>query len=96
MAKQVGIPYIPEFYPDIFYDESGKLMPLRTSGRVPIDSVQEKVRQIIVEDNVLSKSGKCVKLGLEGRKFSCDFHSDLPHPIEPLREVRRAIENHSI
>jgi UPF0271 protein len=92
MAKEMGISYIPEFYPDIFYDESGKLMPLLTSGRVPLDAVQEKVRRIISEDIVESKSSKDVKLGLQGRNFSCCIHSDLPHPVETLREVRKAIE----
>lgn len=28
MAAEMGIPYIPEFYPDIYYNEEGKLMSI--------------------------------------------------------------------
>jgi UPF0271 protein len=93
MARQMGVSYVPEFYPDLFYNEEGKLMPILTSGRVPLETIEEKVRMMIKNDIVVSKSGKDLKLGLEGREFSCCIHSDLPHPVETLMQVRKAIES---
>lgn len=83
-AKKMGVSYVPEFYPDIFYDEAGALVPLMTSGRVPLKTIEEKVRRITAEDIVVSKSGKEVRLGLEGRQFSCCIHSDLPRETTPM------------
>lgn len=50
----------------------------RRDGRVPLEDMQPKVEMVIREDAVMSKSGKAVKMNLEGREFSCCIHSDLP------------------
>ncbi|EXJ77077.1 hypothetical protein A1O3_10235 [Capronia epimyces CBS 606.96] len=78
MAAKFGVPFIPEFYPDLHYDTAGGLVPLLTSSRVPIDTIKEKVEKLINQDIVLTQENEPVRIGLEGRSFSCCIHSDLP------------------
>lgn len=78
-AKAKGVPYIPEFYPDVHYNEQGKLMSILRDGRVALGDIAPKVQMAVQQDEVVAKTtGEAVKLGLEGREFSCCVHSDLP------------------
>ncbi|KAJ9137899.1 hypothetical protein NKR23_g8794 [Pleurostoma richardsiae] len=93
MATAMSIPYIPEFFPDIVYNENGKLMSILTSGGINLDDVQSKVERIITRNEVITKTTVgAIKMSFEGRAFSCCIHSDLPHPVETLQAVRRAIK----
>jgi len=92
MATEMEIPFIPEFYPDLNYNEKGQLMSIVTDGRVRLDEVQPKVEKMIKENMVIAKTTKSpIKLPFKGGRFSCCIHSDLPHPIETLNATRAAI-----
>ncbi|KAH8172501.1 lamB/YcsF family protein [Sarocladium implicatum] len=82
-AQAMGIKYIPEFYPDVHYNEEAKLMSILRDGRVPLTDIAPKVKLAVKDDQVLAKpTGEAVGLGLRGREFSCCVHSDLPRKFD--------------
>jgi UPF0271 protein len=84
-AKAMGMKYIPEFYPDVHYNEEARLMSILRDGRVPLGDIAPKVKLAVKDDQVVAKTtGEAVKLGLEGREFSCCVHSDLPRKFHPF------------
>lgn len=86
LCQKFGIEFIPEFFPDLWYDEEGQTVPILTAGRVPHGDIKEKMSKVIKEDTVVSVRGSLATVPFNGRPFTCCIHSDLPGRI-PVSKI---------
>jgi len=92
LAKKHGVEFIPEFFPDLWYDDFGQTVPILTAGRVPNADIKPKMDKVIATGNVISIKGKEATVPLAGRGFTCCVHSDLPGAFENMKAVRAAVD----
>lgn len=90
ICTEMGVEFVPEFYPDIDYDKNGKLVPFAQSKKPTSDEIGERIRRAGT-DVALSNSGDMVTLGLGGKPFSVCLHSDREGVLANVAAARLAV-----
>ncbi|KAI1771002.1 LamB/YcsF [Hypoxylon cercidicola] len=90
-CRQIGLKLIPEFYPDIDYNEKGELIPVAESVPATPELIDTRVSAFATTGTTRANNGDMVKLPGNRRGFSICIHSDLPGALENAVAARKAI-----
>jgi UPF0271 protein len=82
-----GIPYVPEFYADLDYNDEGRNIITREHHPVDPADAAGRVRLAISDGRTRAVSGKMVSVVAE----SICVHSDTPNAVAIARAVREAV-----
>lgn len=85
-----GLQFVPEFFADLDYDESGKLLITREHSALDPQAVAKKALRAVEEGVVVSTSGKDVPVKAQ----TICIHSDTPNVTEIAKAVRDALGSH--
>ncbi|CAO1622272.1 unnamed protein product [Parajaminaea phylloscopi] len=88
-----GVAFVPEVFVDIEYTPEGALIPPAKSKHIdPAESAARAVSPFL-EGTILAQSSSTpASMPLKGRPYSICLHSDLPHAVERLKEVRKKVD----
>lgn len=92
LCSEMGIEFVHEFYPDIDYDGSGKLVPVYKSKVATVADIHSRILDCGLKDERMSNEGEIIKVGFGHRKFSVCLHSDMPTALENAKAGRRAVD----
>lgn len=82
-----GLEFVPEFFADLEYDETGKLLITREHPALDPQAVGEKALRAVRDGVVVSTSGKEVSVKAQ----TVCIHSDTPNVIEIAKSVRGSL-----
>ncbi|XP_064633098.1 uncharacterized protein LOC135491275 [Lineus longissimus] len=88
VAKEHRIPFIAEFFVDLYYDDDGRVIVTKTHQAVDPEEAAERVRKAL-QGKYYSVNGK----EFEIHPQSICVHSDTPGAVEVARAVRRVVDN---
>lgn len=83
-----GIPFQPEFYADLEYDDNGRLIITRSHGAVDPEYAASRVVDALRNGQVSTENGKLVPVHAE----TICIHSDTPNAIDIAKAVNAAID----
>ncbi|KAK6462901.1 hypothetical protein DFJ63DRAFT_98820 [Scheffersomyces coipomensis] len=93
VAKEAGVEFIQEFYPDLNYSSEGKLVKIFAgpkSVRTP-SIIKEAVLLAGLQDQVVSVDDETLDLNFGTSPFTVCLHSDMPTALENVKQARIAI-----
>ncbi len=85
-----GLQFVPEFFADLDYDETGKLLITREHPALDPQAVAKKALRAVEEGVVMSTSGK----DIPARAQTICFHSDTPNALEIATAIRAELGAH--
>lgn len=83
-----GLEFVPEFFADLDYDETGKLLITREHPKLDPATVAEKALKAIRDGLVISTKGTEVAVKAE----TVCIHSDTPNVIDIAQAVRSSLQ----
>ncbi|SPO37483.1 related to Lactam utilization protein lamB [Pseudozyma flocculosa] len=100
VAKEVGIPFVPELFVDIEYSPEGALIPPAQSKEISPEESAERARKVALTGTNYAQGGGEVHMpefghgdnGGRCRPFSICLHSDLPGAEQSVAATRRAVD----
>ncbi|OTA53225.1 LamB/YcsF [Hypoxylon sp. EC38] len=90
-CQRIGVKLIPEFYPDIDYNDEGQLVPVAESIPVTPDLIKERIHLFADKGQAKTKAGSLVDIPVDRQGFSICIHSDLPGAVANATAARAAI-----
>src|SRR5690349_19999276 len=89
-ALELGLPLAREGFCDRLYNDDGNLTSRKVPGAVlhDPDIVKERVDNMVLNDEIVSRNGKRLKLRLD----TFCVHSDEPSVVAVARAVRHGLE----
>jgi UPF0271 protein len=89
-ARELGLPLAREGFCDRLYDDDGNLTSRKVPGAVLKDPeiVKERVVNMVLNDEIMSRNGKSLKLRLD----TLCVHGDEPTGVIVARAARQALE----
>ncbi|KAF5350045.1 hypothetical protein D9756_009199 [Leucocoprinus leucothites] len=96
-AKEEGVRFIPEWFADLAYDQSGKLLITKTHEPVSHDVITERVRRFLKERLITTEvTGQYLPLGAEVDEVTICVHSDTPGAVSIARLVKGLVDEHNL
>lgn len=92
VAKELGHPYVREFYGDRDYGDDGQLVMVRRARAYTPDEIANKVLQACKEGTVTSVAGKTIEVDFD----SVCIHSDTAGALNLISATRRLLEQNGI
>ncbi|UZJ53994.1 hypothetical protein CBS101457_003314 [Exobasidium rhododendri] len=86
IAKELNVPFVPEFFADIDYTAEGQLLPPSKSKKATPTECAERVKHVLTDSDPLTAHFK------ERKYFSVCLHSDMEGAEENVRAVRAMID----
>lgn len=94
VAKEYGVQFIQEYYPDLNYTTEGTLCRIKAGPKSL--KTPEKIRELVLEaglnDLVEDIEDNVLTLGFAGAPISVCLHSDMPTALENIKATRVAID----
>lgn len=59
---------------------------------MPLADIGPKAAKVVASETVTSINGNEAKVPFARKPFTCCIHSDLPHALEAMRSVRKAVD----
>jgi 5-oxoprolinase (ATP-hydrolysing) subunit A len=89
-ARQLGLPVAREGFCDRLYDDDGNLTSRKVPGSVLTDPevVRERVVNMVLNDEIISRNGKRLKVRLD----TLCVHGDEPTGVIVARAARQGLE----
>jgi UPF0271 protein len=89
-ARELGLPLAREGFCDRLYDDDGNLTSRKVPGAVlhDPDAIAERVVRMVVEDEIVSRHGKRLKVHLD----TLCLHGDEPSAVVAAHAVRKGLE----
>lgn len=91
-AQRLEHPVITEFYADREYDDQGLIVFTRSTGRLSVQAITEKVLMACLEGKVKTVTGNIIPVHFD----SICIHSDTPGALEIISSVKMALVNNGI
>lgn len=93
-AKKYGIPFIPEAFVDVNYDDGARLMGVPGSRKMAPEEIYEVTKDLCHTGSLPSVNHKSVDLHLGGKgsPFTICIHSDFKACRENLAAARKAVD----
>ncbi|OTB03153.1 hypothetical protein M426DRAFT_263435 [Hypoxylon sp. CI-4A] len=91
-CERLGVKLVPEFYPDIEYNDEGQLVPVMDSVEATPELVAKRIQLFASKGQALSNSGNMVDIPVDRQGFSICLHSDLPGALKNASSARQAVE----
>lgn len=85
-----GQQFIAEYFADLDYDDSGKLIITREHAAVPPELAAERARRAVEQGETESTGGKTITV----RADTICVHSDTPNAIDVARAVRDSVNQY--
>lgn len=95
-CEELSVEFIPEFYADLQYDDSAKLLAPRSAAeRHPItgEEAYTRIRGMLETGTWTSLNGAQLSFPASTTKVSICVHGDFPGAEEVAKAVRKAIED---
>lgn len=86
-----GIPFVPEYYVDLDYDDVGMIVVRRAGSTQEIREVEGRARRALTDGKTEAVSGKIIDVRFE----SFCVHSDLPNAPAVARKILEVIQEAS-
>ncbi|KAJ3562273.1 hypothetical protein NP233_g9677 [Leucocoprinus birnbaumii] len=91
-AKEEGVRFIPEWFADLAYDQSGKLLITKTH-----DPVSHEVQRLLQERLITTEAdGHYLSLGTEVDEVTICVHSDTPGAVGIAKLVKGLVDAHNL
>ncbi|KAI6083530.1 LamB/YcsF, partial [Hypoxylon rubiginosum] len=91
-CEKIGLKLVPEFYPDINYNEKGQLVPVAESTPATPALIAERIAVFADSGKIKAKSGIMVDIPVDRQGFSICIHSDLPGALENATAARQTVD----
>lgn len=88
VCEEMGIPFVPEVFVDIDYDDKKNLLSVPQSNPCTVDGIKAKVSSLIKEGGVTDKQGKPLALPETKRHYTICLHSDMPSALDNAKAAR--------
>ncbi|MDY5184718.1 MAG: LamB/YcsF family protein [Helicobacter trogontum] len=92
VTKELGHPYVREFYGDRDYGDDGQLVMVRRARAYTPDEIANKVLQACKEGTVTSVTDKTIEVDFD----SVCIHSDTAGALNLISATRRLLEQNGI
>ncbi|KAI0317030.1 lamb YcsF family protein [Amylostereum chailletii] len=92
VAKEAGVPFIAEWFADMQYDETGKLLITKKHDPVSQETVRQRVTTMLETHQVTTKSGSLLHIGQGVSEVSICVHSDTPGAVEIAQCVKGLVD----
>ncbi|RPD53809.1 LamB/YcsF family protein [Lentinus tigrinus ALCF2SS1-6] len=93
-AKELGVPFIAEWFADLDYSAEGKLIITKKHDPVPADAVRDRVNRLLQEQKITTVSGALpLPDGVDEVSICC--HSDTPGAVEIAQAVKALVDENN-
>ncbi|KAI0721772.1 LamB/YcsF family protein [Fomitopsis betulina] len=94
-AKELGVPFIAEYYADMEYAPDGKLLITKKHDPIPLDVIKSRVSKVLSEAKVTTNDGSFLPLASDITDFCICIHSDTPGSVEIATTVKNMVDVHN-
>ncbi|WWC70563.1 uncharacterized protein I206_104514 [Kwoniella pini CBS 10737] len=91
-AKKYGIPFIPEAFVDVNYDNKGVLLGVPGSRKMTTDDIYQAAASLAKKGLVPAVDYSLVDVGVKGQPFTICLHSDFKTCKENIAAARKAVD----
>ncbi|KAJ7155222.1 lactam utilization protein lamb [Mycena filopes] len=91
-CEEAGVRFIPEWFADLDYDPTGKLLITKTHEPVTKDVIQTRVTRLLERHEVTTNTGAFLPLGDNLMEVSICCHSDTPGAVENAKLVKTLVD----
>jgi 5-oxoprolinase (ATP-hydrolysing) subunit A len=91
-ARKYSIPFIPEAFVDVNYDDSGVLMGVPGSRKLSAEEIYQVTKRLGREGILPSVDYAPLDVGVKGKPFTLCLHSDFPACRENVAAARKAVD----
>lgn len=92
VCAELGIPFVPEVFVDIDYDEKKNLLSVPMSNPATVEGIGKKMESLLKEFTTTDKQGKALPLPETRGYYTVCLHSDMPTALDNARAARKAID----
>jgi 5-oxoprolinase (ATP-hydrolysing) subunit A len=85
--RRKGVEFVPEFYADLAYDDTGNVIITRAHEEVDPGEARERVLRALRDKSVISSTGRSIPVRAE----TVCVHSDTPTALAIARELKQAL-----
>lgn len=91
-AKKYNIPFIPEAFVDVNYNNKGALMGVPGSRKMESSEIYDITKKLGTEGQLPSVDYTMLDVGVSGKPFTLCLHSDFANCRENVAAARRAVD----
>lgn len=91
-AKKYNIPFIPEAFVDVNYNNKGALMGVPGSRTMKPDEIYEITKELGRQGRIPSVDHTMLDIGVGGKPFTLCLHSDFTTCRENIAAARKAVD----
>ncbi|KAJ7114362.1 LamB/YcsF family protein [Mycena epipterygia] len=91
-CEEAGVQFIPEWFADLDYDPTGKLLITKTHEPVPVDVIQKRVTTLLETHQITTNTGGYLPLGDNMTEVSICCHSDTPGAVDIAQLVKSLVD----
>lgn len=91
-ARKHNVPFIPEAFVDVNYDDEARLMGVPGSRKMSPEEIYEITKNLCKTGSLPSVNHKSVDLHVGGNPFTICIHSDFKACRENLAAARKAVD----
>lgn len=92
VCAEFGIPFVPEVFVDIDYDEKKNLLSVPMSNPPTVKGIATKVASLVKDCKTTDKQGKSLEMPETKGYYTICLHSDMPTALDNAKAAREAID----
>ncbi|TFK71179.1 LamB/YcsF [Pluteus cervinus] len=94
-AQEAGIPFLPEWFADLDYDDQGKLLITQKHESIPLVVVRERVLRLLKSREITTVGGNYLPIGENVDEVTICCHSDTPGAVQITQLVKALVDEHN-
>ncbi|KAJ4497750.1 lactam utilization protein lamb [Lentinula lateritia] len=91
-AEDLGVRFIPEWFADLDYSQSGELIITQIHAPVKHDTICDRVERLLKYHEVSTNANTVIPLGRNVNEVTICCHSDTPGAVENARLVKSLVD----
>ncbi|KAJ6506861.1 lamb YcsF family protein [Mycena sanguinolenta] len=91
-CEEAGVRFIPEWFADLDYDATGKLLITKKHEPVSAEVVRKRVTHLLESYEITTNAGTFLPLGENVHEVSICCHSDTPGAVEIAKLVKALVD----
>ncbi|KAJ7169347.1 lactam utilization protein lamb [Mycena crocata] len=91
-CEEAGVRFISEWFADLDYDQSGKLLITKTHAPIPMDMIRKRVVDLLETHQITTNTGQYLPLGQNITEVSICCHSDTAGAVEIAKLVKSLVD----
>lgn len=93
-SKDLGVPFIAEYFADLNYSPEGKLLITKTHEPLPEEETIRRVKRLLETGEITTTEGyKPIGEGFD--KVTICVHSDTPGCVETTKAIRKLVDENN-